>query len=72
MTTRERLHLLVDAMDDEQAERALRAVEPIVQAGSSAAAAARRPLPEFAGSFASGHHDLSQRVDELLADGFGR
>lgn len=72
MTTRERLHLLVDAMDDEQAERALRAVEPIAQAYSSAAAAGRRPLPEFVGSFASGRHDLSQRVDELLADGFGR
>lgn len=72
MTTRERLHLLVDAMDDEQAERALRAVEPIAQSRCAAADGGSRPLPEFVGSFASGRRDLSQRVDELLADGFGR
>ena len=72
MTTHERLHLLVDAMDDEQAERALRAVEPIAQSCSTAADASHRPLPEFVGSFASGRHDNSQRVNELLADGFGR
>lgn len=72
MTTRERLHLLVDAMDDEQAERALRVVEPIAQSRSTAADAGRRPMPEFVGSFDSGRHDLSQRVGELFADGFGR
>ncbi len=72
MTTRERLHLLVDAMDDEQAERALRAVEPIAQSRSTATDAGRRPLPEFVGSFDSGRRDLSHRVDELFADGFGR
>jgi hypothetical protein len=68
----ERLHLPVDNMDDEQAERALRAVEPIAQSRSAAADAGRRPLPEFVGSFDSGRHDLSQWVDELFADGFGR
>ncbi|UVO12342.1 hypothetical protein NM962_21165 [Mycobacterium sp. SVM_VP21] len=72
MTTRERLHLLVDAMDDEQAERALLAVEPIAQSHPVGADAGRRPLPGFVGSFDSGRHNLSQRVDELLADGFGR
>ncbi|UQX09361.1 hypothetical protein [Candidatus Mycobacterium methanotrophicum] len=72
MTTRERLHLLVDNMDDEQVERALLAVEPIAQSRATAADTARRPLPEFVGSFDSGRHDLSQRVDELLTDGFGR
>jgi hypothetical protein len=39
---------------------------------STDAGAERRPLPAFVGCFDSGRHDLSQRVDELLADGFGR
>jgi hypothetical protein len=72
MTTREGLHLLVDAMDDEQAERAFGAVEPIAQSGATAAHTGRRPLPDFVGSFDSGCRDLSQRVDALFADGFGR
>lgn len=72
MTPRERLHVLVDEMDDEQAERALRAVEPIVQPRPRIADPQRHPLPEFVGSFDSGHHNLSQRVDELLDHGFGR
>jgi hypothetical protein len=71
MTTRERLHRLVDNMDDDQVERALLAVEPILQSPGPTAAA-HRSLPAFVGSFESGRHDLSQRVDELLADGFGR
>jgi hypothetical protein len=72
MTTRERLHLLVDNMDDEQVERALLLVEPILHSGTTAADAGRQSLPAFVGSFDSGRHDLSQRVDELLTDGFGR
>lgn len=72
MTTRERLHLLVDNMDDEQVESTLLAVEPIAQSRSTASDAGRRPLPEFVGSFDNRRHDLSQRVDELFADGFGR
>jgi hypothetical protein len=72
MTTREQLHLLVDEMDDEQVERALLVVEPILHSRSTDAGAERRPLPAFVGSFESGRHDLSQRVDELPADGFGR
>ncbi|RNI24663.1 hypothetical protein [Flexivirga caeni] len=72
MTTRERLHLLVDDMDDEQVERALRVVGPIVHPRSTDAEPGRQPLPDFVGSFDSGRRDLSQRVDELLADGFGR
>ncbi len=72
MTIRERLHLLVDGMDEEQVERALRAVEPIAQSRSTGAEPGRRALPDFVGSFDSGRHNLSQRVDELLADGFGR
>jgi hypothetical protein len=72
MTTRERLHRLVDNMDDEQVERALLVVEPILHSGSTAADTGRRSLPAFVGSFDSGRHNLSQSVDELLADGFGR
>ena len=68
----EQLHLLVDEMDDEQVERALLVVEPILHSRSTDVGAERRPLPAFVGSFESGRHDLSQRVDELLADGFGR
>jgi hypothetical protein len=71
VTTRERLHLLVDDMDDEQLERALHAIEPIARSRSTDAEPGQRPLPDFVGSFASGRPDLSQRVNELLADGFG-
>lgn len=70
MTTKELLRRMVDAMTDEQADRALRALEPIgfpVQEVS-----AQQGLPRFVGSFASGDGTLSQRTDDLLADGFGR
>lgn len=63
MTTRERLHLLLDNMDDEQVERALLAIEPIAQSPSTAAEAGRRPLPEFVCSFDSGRRDLSPHTD---------
>ena len=59
-------------MDDEQVEHALLVVEPILHSRSTDAGAERRPPPAFVGSFESGRHDLSQRVDDLFADGFGR
>lgn len=32
----------------------------------------RRPMPAFVGIGDSGRSDISERVDDLLADGFGR
>ena len=72
MTTRERLHELVDNMDDEQVERAILVVEPILQSPTATADVGHLALPAFVGSFESAHTDLSKRVDDLLADGFGR
>jgi hypothetical protein len=68
MTTKEILRRMVEAMTDEDADRALRALEPLGVAAPEAAA--RRGAPSFVGSFASGDGSLSQRTDELLADGF--
>lgn len=70
MTTKELLRRMVDAMTDEEADRALQALEPI---GITAPQPLRQQgLPSFVGSFASGDGTLSQRTDDLLADGFGR
>lgn len=70
MTTKELLRRMVDAMTDEQADRALRALEPIGVAVPPSPT--QQGLPSFVGSFASGDGTLSQRTDDLLADGFGR
>jgi hypothetical protein len=70
VTTKEQLHHLVDSLADDQAERALLLLESIaVPAG---AGPERRRLPASLGIGESGRTDVSQRVDELLADGFGR
>lgn len=61
---------MVDAMTDEEADRALRAVQ---LTGAAAREATAQPeLPSFVGSFVSGDGASSQRTDDLLADGFGR
>lgn len=70
MTTKELLRRMVDAMADEEADRALRVLQPTGVAGREATV--RQDLPSFVGSFASGDRTVSRRTDDLLADGFGR
>jgi hypothetical protein len=70
VTTKERLHRLVDELADEQASRALALLETV--AGEHSPAGRRRVVPISLGAGASGRSDLSERVDEILADGFGR
>ncbi|WP_143167962.1 hypothetical protein [Jatrophihabitans endophyticus] len=69
MTTKERLHQLVDELPDEQAPRALALLESIT--GSSRALGRRRVVPSSLGAGASGRTNVSERVDEILAEGFG-
>jgi hypothetical protein len=69
VTTKEQLHRLVDTLADDQAERALLLLESITV--STGVAAKRRP-PASLGIGESGRADVSERVDELLADGFGQ
>lgn len=70
VTAKEQLQQLVAEMGEEQASRALGLLKPLVQDKPDNGQAPR--LPEFVGSGDSGRSDLSERVDELLAEGFGR
>ncbi|MBN9608340.1 MAG: hypothetical protein BGO26_20090 [Actinobacteria bacterium 69-20] len=67
MTTKELLRRMIDAMTDEEADRALRAL-----GATKPEMPTSQQLPDFVGSFASGDGTLSQRTRDLLADGFGR
>jgi hypothetical protein len=68
MTTKERLHELIDQLDDASAERLLSTAETIVPASGEHAA---RGLPSFVGAFASGRSDTSARAEEFLRDELG-
>lgn len=70
MTTKERLHRLVDELPDEQADRALALLESV--ASRSPAVSKRRAIPRSLGIGRSGRSDVSTHVDEVLAEGFGR
>ena len=70
VTAKEQLQQLVAEMGEDQASRALGLLQPLVQDKPDNGQAPR--LPEFVGSGDSGRSDLSERVDELLAEGFGR
>ena len=70
VTAKEQLQQLVAEMGEEQASRALGLIKPLLADKPDNGQAAR--LPEFVGSGDSGRSDLSERVDELLAEGFGR
>ncbi len=70
VTTKERLHQLVDELPDEQATRALALLEGVT--ASSAERVRRRVVPSSLGAGASGRTDVSERVGEVLAEGFGR
>jgi hypothetical protein len=67
MTTRERLHRLVDGLSDDQAAEALALLES--QLGDEPRPAA---LPEFFGMLHSGKGDLAARSEEILRAEFGR
>lgn len=68
MTTRERLHRLVDDLSDERAAEALALLEN--QLGEEPEQSAQ--LPEFFGMLHSAKGDLAARSDEILRSEFGR
>jgi len=70
VSAKEQLQQLVAEMGEEQASRALGLIKPLLQDKPDNGQAPR--LPEFVGSGDSGRSDLSERVDDLLAEGFGR
>jgi len=70
MTAKEQLQQLVADLGEEQASRALSVLRPFLEAVAGDQQAPR--LPRFVGIGDSGRSDLSERVDELLAEGFGR
>jgi hypothetical protein len=63
---RDELRRLVEQLSDEQIPTALAEVQP-----AASAEAAPWP-PPWVGAVTSKRSDTSERVDELLADGFGR
>jgi streptomycin 6-kinase len=68
MTARDRLHELVDQLDDDAAERLLKAANALVPAPRPSP---QGGLPEFVGSFTSGRADVSERAEEILRDELG-
>jgi hypothetical protein len=66
MTTRERLHRLVDDLSDDKAAEALALLE-----SKLANEPERAPLPEFFGMLHSGKGDLAARSEEILRAEFG-
>ena len=70
VTSKEQLQQLVAHLGEEQALRALGLLEPLRAELPEHKQAPR--LPEFVGIGDSGRSDISERVDELLAEGFGR
>ena len=67
MTTRERLHRLVDDLSDDKAAEALALLESQLADEPEPA-----QLPEFFGMLHSGKGDLAARSEEILRAEFGR
>jgi hypothetical protein len=67
MTTRERLHRLVDDLSEDKAAEALALLESQLVDEAEPAV-----LPEFFGMLHSGKGDLAARSDEILRAEFGR
>ena len=65
---RDELHRLVDALPEEQVTRAIAAVTVL------ASGVASKPAwpPPWIGAITTENVDVSERIDELLAEGFGR
>ena len=70
MTAKEQLQQLVAGLGEEQASRALGLLEAL--SGELPDRRHSRPLPPIVGIGDSGRTDVSERADELLAEGFGR
>jgi hypothetical protein len=70
MTVKERLHQLVESMSDDQAENALRLLGADLAEGT-AADSEIRSLPNWIGAY-RGPGDVVERIDDYLAEGFGR
>jgi hypothetical protein len=70
VTAKEQLQQLVAHLGEEQASRALGLLEPLRAELPEHKEAPG--LPAFVGIGDSGRSDISERVDELLAEGFGR
>jgi hypothetical protein len=70
VTAKEQLQQLVAHLGEEQASRALRLLEPLSEElpGQKQVPS----LPKFVGIGDSGRSDISEHVDDLLAEGFGR
>jgi hypothetical protein len=67
VTSKDKLRQLVERLPEDQADELFRlAVERYGIPDQ------RRPLPAFVGIGDSGRTDISERVDDLLAEGFGR
>ncbi len=66
MTSKERLLALVQGLPEEQAARLLSVASELFEVPEQ-----RRQLPTFVGIGDSGRSDISSRVDEELAEGFG-
>jgi hypothetical protein len=65
VTSRDKLFELVESLPEEQVDELLRlAMERYILPGQ------RQPLPAFLGIGDSGRSDVSERVDDLLANGF--
>lgn len=67
MTSKERLRAFVEDLPEEQAAELLRLASELF-----AVPGQRHPLPTFVGIGDSGRSDVSERVDDDLAEGFGR
>jgi hypothetical protein len=67
MTSKERLRALVEDLPEEQAAELLRVASELFSVPGQ-----RRSLPPFVGIGDSGRSDVSERVDDVLAEGFGR
>jgi hypothetical protein len=66
VTSRDKLLELVENLPEEQVDELLRlAMERYILPGQ------RQPLPAFVGIGDSGRSDISERVDDFLANGFG-
>ncbi|HEX6508630.1 MAG TPA: hypothetical protein VF221_13455 [Chloroflexota bacterium] len=63
------MQLLVGEFGEEQAERALGLLSPLIGADKQPDQQVRQ-LPAFVGIGDSGRSDISEHVDELLAGGF--
>jgi hypothetical protein len=71
VTAWERLQALVGGFGEDQATRALELLSPLIGADAPPEQYVRQ-LPKFVGIGDSGQDDISEHVDDLLSDGFGK